>query len=312
MNKHIFLWSSVVFALLGIALFNFEESRTLMVAFFVRVLFFVKKNIITMVSAFFLVKGKFILTIFLKKIALLSTTGLGKRYLIEKVINKNLKIHFIDHISDDIKRLISYIKEHFKDFPIVKRLITGIAFLGSLGFVGKFMGGMLAMKVFIAKFWSFILALVIKFGTAILYFFTEYLWDSWFAPLLEILLFSWLLELLEKIPFFKKYLLKIYDYFIGLFDWAEEVLERIFHIPAKKFFKYLAKKIKQIIYQFIGHDKVSAWKRLLEERTLNPNAYSKLHLKRQDEKRKKGKEYLSIRNRVLQNRKKFKKTKSYS
>ena len=304
MNKRTLVWIGVFIALLFIALFSIEESRTFFIALLWRIFFFVKKNILTLLAAFFLVKGKFILTLFVKKIALLSATGLGKRYLIEKVINKNLKIHFLDHIADDIKRLLAYVKDNFKDFPILKQIITGIAFLGSLGFVGKFMGGMLAMKVFIAKFWSFILAIVLKFSTAILYFFTDYLWGSWIAPLVEILIFSWLLEWLEKIPFFKKYLLKIYDFFISIFGWMEDILEKIFHLPLKRFFKFLAKRIKKRIYQFIGYERVSASKRLVEMRELNPNSHTKLMLKRKEIKNKKYvKAYVSPRQKVLAKRK---------
>ena len=303
MNKRIILGGTILFISFLIALFSFEESRTFFIAFLWRILFFLKKNILTLLAAFFLVKGKFILTIFLKKIAVLSATGLGKRYLIEKVINKNLKIHFLDHITDDIKRLIAYVKDHFKDFPIVKQVLTGIAFLGSLGFVGKFMGGMLATKVFIAKFWSFILAIVLKFSTAILYFFTDYLWGSWIAPLVEILIFSWLLEWLEKIPFLKKYIVKLYSYFISLFEWFELYLEKIFHLPVKRFFKFLAKRIKKRIYQFIGYERVCAWKRLHEVRELNPNSHIRLIQKRREREVNKKKEYISTRTKIVEKRK---------
>jgi hypothetical protein len=284
MNKRI-VWG--VFSLVIITiivLFAIEETRTFLIALILRIFFFLKKNILTLLAAFFLVKGKFILTLFLKKIALLSATGLSKRYLIEKVINKNLKIHFLDHIADDMKRLVQYVKKNFKDFPLVKQIMTGLAFIGSLGFVGKFMGGMLAMKVFIAKFWSFILAIILKFSTAIIYFFTDYLWGSWIAPIIEILIFSWLMEWMERVPFLKKYITKIYSFFLTLFERFEEVLEKIFHIPVKRFFKYLAKRIKKRIYQFIGYTKVSAWKRLQEVRELTPSRHKILVEKRKERK----------------------------
>jgi len=304
MNKRTLLWISTFFVLILILIFSIEESRTFLIALLWRIFFFVKKNILTLLAAFFLVKGKFILTIFLKKIAMLSATGLGKRYLIEKVINKNLKIHFLDHIADDVKRLLAYVKDNFKDFPMVKQVITGIAFLGSLGFVGKFMGGMLAMKVFIAKFWSFILAIVLKFSTGILYFFTDYLWGSWIAPLIEILIFSWLIDWLEKIPFLKKYIVKIYSFFISIFEWIEVYLEKVFHIPVKRFFKFLAKRIKKRIYQFIGYERVSSSKRLVEMRLLTPNKHTKLMDKRKERREKiSTKIYITARAKVLEKRK---------
>ncbi len=303
MHKRLVWWVIPLFIVIVVVLFSVEESRAFIVALALRIFFFVKHNILALLAAFFLVKGKFILTLFLKKIAFLSATGLSKRYLIEKVINKNLKIHFLDHIADDIKRLVVYVKEHFKDFPIVKQIITGLAFLGSLGFVGKFMGGMLAMKVFIAKFWSFILALVLKFSTAIIYFFTDYLWGSWIAPLIEILIFSWLLEWLEKVPFLKKYITKIYTFFLTLFEWFEELLEKVFHIPVKRFFTFLAKRIKKRIYQFIGYTRVSAWKRLHEIRVLNPNKHIGLLEKRKERKVSKKKKHFSLREQLVERRK---------
>lgn len=273
-----------------ILFFSVEEVETFVVALVLRIFFFLKKNIIALLTAFFLVKGKFILTLFLKKVAFLSATGLGKRYLIEKVLNEKLKIHFFDHIAADIKQLIDYIKKNFKDFPIVKQFIAGFAFLGSLSFVGKFMGGMLAMKVFIAKFWSFLLALLLKFSTGILYFFTDYLWGSWIAPLVEILLFSWLLEWMEKVPFLKKYLVKIYAGILHLWRAVESIIEKVFHIPLQKFFSYLAMKVKKGIYAFIGYKRVCAWKRLQELRALHLNAFNTLSGKRESYKESKKRE----------------------
>ncbi len=303
-NRSQWIWIvSLVFIGIIVTLFSIEESRTFIVAFLLRAILFVKKNIIMLLTAFFLVKGKFILTLFLKKIALLSATGLGKRYLIEKVINHNLKIHFLDHISDDIKRLVVYVKNNFKNFPIMKQIIAGFAFLGSLGFVGKFMGGMLAMKVFVAKVWSFLLAIFLKVGTAVFYFFTDYLWGSWIAPLVEVLIFSWLLEWMERVPFLKRGLNHIYQFFISLFSWMEYYLEKIFHIPIKHFFKYLAKRIKKSIYAFIGYERVSSWERLKEVRQLHPNSHEKL-VKKRKENQKNEKSYISPREKLKQKREK--------
>jgi len=301
MSKRI-VWGIVgIILVIGTVLFSIEETSTFLIALALRIFFFVKHNIIALLTAFFLVKGKFVLTLFLKKIAFLSATGLSKRYLIEKVINHNLKIHFLDHIADDIKRLLVYTKEHFKDFPVIKQVLAGVAFLGSLSVVGKLMGGMLAMKVFIAKFWSFILAFLLKFSTAVIYFFTDYLWGSWIAPLVEILIFSWLLKLMEKVPFLKRYMQKIYRFFIEVFEWFEVYMEKIFHLPIKRFLKLLARRIKKIIYAFIGYERVSARKRLEEIRKLSPNKHSLLVKKRQNSKQKK--EIFSARQRLLEKRK---------
>lgn len=304
MNKRIF-WStlSFLFALIIIVLF-FEESREFLIAVFLRILLFVKKNLLKMLAAFFLVKGKFIVTLFMKKIVLLSATGLGKRYMVEKVVMGNFKKHFLDHLTDDFKRLVNHAKENFKNFPLIKKIITVFAFVGSLGFVGKFMGGMLTVKVFVAKIWSFLLAIFLKMGTAVVYFFTDYLWGSWLAPIVEVVIFTWLLSWMEKVPFLSKGIQKVYTFFLAWFEWFEYYMEKIFHIPVKRFLKWLVKKIQTSIYQFIGYEKVSMWKRLQENRALTPNSHKLLLEKRKEKKRKDKPAYISPQDRVLAKRKK--------
>jgi len=303
MNKRIF-WStlSFLFTLILIVLF-FEESREFVFALLLRIVLFVKKNIFKMLAAFFLVKGKFIFTLFMKKIALLSATGLGKRYVVEKVVMGNVKKHFLDHLADDFKRLANHAKENFKNFPLIKKFITVFAFLGSLGFVGKFMGGMLALKVFVAKVWSFLLAIFLKTSTAVIYFFTDFLWDSWLAPIVEVVIFSWLLSWMEKVPFLSKGIQKLYTFFVAWFGWFEYYMEKIFHIPVKRFLKWLVKKIQTSIYRFIGYEKVSIWKRLHEDRTLNPNSHTLLMQKRKSKRLEKKKTHVSSYKRLKEKRK---------
>lgn len=305
-KKQIIIGAVVIFLVVTMIVFSVDESRAFVVALFLRLLFFVKKHLIALLATFFLVKGKFILTLFLKKIAVLSVTGLGKRYVVEKVVMGNVKKHFLSHLSDDIKRLVEHAKKNFKNFPLIKKLMTVFAFLGSLGFVGKFMGGMLAIKVFVAKVWSFLLALFLKVGTAVTYFFTDYLWGSWLAPILEVVIFSWFLSWLEKVPFLAKWLRKIYTFFIEIFSWLETYLEKIFHIPIKKFLSWLVRKIQTYIYRFIGYKRVGAWKGLQQSRTLNPNSHLRLKTKREEQReRRKVKVYISSYERLVKRRKKI-------
>jgi hypothetical protein len=304
MKKRLLLWI-VLLLLVGIMIiFSNEESRAFIVALFLRIVFFIKKNLFALLAAFFLVKGKFILTLFLKKLALLSATGLGKRYVVEKVVIGNVKTHFLDHLSKDIRRLVQHAKKNFKNFPLTKKIMTVFVFLGSLGFIGKFMGGMLAVKVFVAKVWSFLLAIFLKMGTAVVYFFTDYLWGSWLAPIVEVIIFTWLLSWMEKVPFLAKGLRKIYAFFIWLFGWMEYYVEKVFHIPVKGFLKWLVKKIQKSIYHFIGYERVSLWKRVKQNRTLNPNIHTKLIDKRKKRmQEKKERTYFSPREMLVQKRK---------
>lgn len=304
MKKRLLIFIVLLLTVSIIAMFSIEESRAFIVALFLRIVLFVKKNLFALMAAFFLVKGKFILTLFLKKLALLSATGLGKRYVVEKVLIGNVKTHFLDHLSNDISRLVQHAKKNFIDFPLTKKLITVFAFLGSLGFIGKFMGGMLAVKVFVAKVWSFLLAISLKVGTAIAYFFTDYLWGSWLAPIVEVIIFTWLLSWMEKVPFLAKGLRKVYTFFVFMFGWLDNYVGKVFHIPIKGFLKWLVKKIQKSIDHFIGIERVSLWKRVKQNRVINPNIHTRLidkRKKRMQEKKKRT--YISPREMLLQKRK---------
>lgn len=308
MKKEIIL-GGVLFLMVGLVLiYGFEDIYAFLVAFMVRLIFFFQKHIISLFVTFFLVNGKFILTLFLKKIALLSVTGLGKRYIIEKVVMENFKIHFLEHLKEDIKRFFIHAKNNFTKFTIVKKVITIFAFIGSLGFVGKFMGGMIAIKVFVAKVWSFLLAIFLKVGSAVVYFFTDYIWSSWLAPIVEVVVFSWLLAWMEKVPFLAKILRKIYDFFFYLFGWLDEYAKRVFHRPIKRLLSYLVHRIQKGIYNFIGYGDGSEWSRLKQKRALKRNIYTKLLDRRARRKNSKNiKTYISSREKLLQKRKEFKK-----
>lgn len=303
-KKHVLLWMVPLFLLSVIVLFSIEESRTFIIALFLRVIFFVKQNIIALLTAFFLVKGKFILKLFLKKLVFLSATGLGKRYLVEKVIMNNFKIHFLDHITYDIQRVIRHAKKNFHNFPLGKKIVAVFAFLASLGFVAKSMGGIIAVKVFLAKVWSFLLAVFIQASTAITYFFTDYLWGSWLAPIIEVVLFSWILLWMEKVPFLAKGLRKIYRFFILLFGWIEHSIEKVFHIPLKGFLKWLVKRIRENIDQLIGKGYISGWSRVKQYRKEQSNCYNKLLLQRKSRFVKhKEKKSLTPRESIIEKRK---------
>ena len=300
-NRPLWQWFLPFIALsLIMGIFFIEPIREIVFIFIHDSYIFIKKNIITILTAFFLINGKFVLNLFLRKIILLSATGLGKRYMIERVINHQIKVHFLDHLKDDFKRLMEHIKHNFENFPLVKKLMTGFAFLSSLGFVGKFMGGVLALKVFVAKIWSFLLALFLKFFTSVFYFFTKILWGSWLAPILEVIVFSWFLEWLEKIPLLKSFFTKIYKLFSYFFGWIEYLITKLMKAPLRRFLKWLVKKMKRAIYAFIGYEKVSMFRRLQEARNLNPNSHIQLLQFRKNRKMKK--DYCSAREKLQRKR----------
>ena len=276
----------VIFFGIATGLYICDFTRVGITRFIADAYFFVKEHIIAILTAFFLVKGKFVIQIFLRKIILLSATGLGKRYMIEKVLNHQIKVHFLDHMQDDFKRLTEHIKHNFQEFPLIKKIMTGFAFLGSLGFMGKFMGGMLAVKVFIAKIWSFLLLLFLKTFSWLFYFLTKVVWGSWIAPILEVFLFSWLLEWMEKLPFLKHTIQTINNLFRYLFGWVEKLIARLMRAPLRRFLKWLVRTMKIAIYKFIGYERVSLYKRLQESRHLHLNAYELIQYKRKSRERK--------------------------
>ncbi len=304
LKRPVWFWIALlVFVVTVVILFGIEESRPFIIALFLRMLFFLKKNIVTVFAAFFLVKGKFVFNLFLKKVTLLFVTGLGKRYVVEKVLIHHFKLHFLDHIKGDIQKLVRHAKENFYNFSLGKKVIAIITFIGSLGFIAKFTGWFLAIKVFVAKIWSFLLSVFLKTGSAVAYFFTDYLWNSHIAPIIEVVLFSWILSWMERVPYLKRGLYQIYALFSSMFGWVEYSLKRLFHLPYKRFLQWLAKKLQSAIHHFIGEKHLSLFEQLKEAREVRPNAHVRL-LEKRKAKRVKKKSYISAWDRVKERRKK--------
>ena len=272
--------SLFVLALIFALIIGVDEIRSFILGFLLRMFLFIKSNIIIMLTSLFLVKGKFVWLVFLKKITLLSVTGLGKRYLTEKVFIHHIKVHLIEPLRDDIKHLVEYTKKHFGSFPMVKKLIALVAFLGSISYIAKSMGIFLAIKVILGKIWSFLLAFFIKIGGGILYFFTDYLWNSWVTPIIEILIFSWFFSLMEKVPALNRILKRVYALFYKFFVQFELILEKIFHIPLRAFMRLLVYRIRRLIRKFVKIKHKSPYQKLKESHKLFPPLYIELKKRR--------------------------------
>jgi len=302
-KRPVWFWLFTAVVIIVGLTFEIKPMHDKVFGWFTEFYFFVKENLLAILAAFFLVKGKFIFKIFLKKILFLSISGLGKRYLIERVFTYHFKIHFLNHIAIDLKRLFDHIKQNFMRFPLIKKSMAGLLFLGSLGYVSKFMGVMLALKVIIAKIWSFLLSIVLKSGSALLYFFTDYIWGSWLAPMIEVVIFSWLFGLLEKVPFLTKSIRWIYRTTLTVFTCFEEAVGNFFHYPIRRSLKWLLKKTRLLIYRFIGYKRVPAYLQLRQLRAFEPNMQKQLQQKREERQKKKGKYipiYQKIRERKLE------------
>ena len=305
-NRPLWLWlAPVITALFLTGLLLIEPVREYIFTIILDSYFFIKKNIIAILTAFFLIKGKFVIQVFLRKILLLSATGLGKRYMVERVLTHNFKVHFTDHLKDDFKRLAEHIKLNFMEFPLIKKVMTLFAFVGSLGFMGKFMGSMLAVKVFIAKTWSFLLAVFLKVFSTLFYFLSKVVWGSWLAPVFEVVVFSWFLNWMEKVPFLKRILTAVNGLFRYLFGGVEKLIARLMRAPLRRFLKWLVRKMKIAIYTFIGYERVSLYQRLQEDRKLNPNAHITL-MQARKERMLPRREHLSAREQLKEKRKRRK------
>lgn len=301
-----------VFVILVIPLL-FEDSRVFIIATFWRIFFFAKKHIVTLFISFFLINGKFIWFLFLKKVAILSSIGLGKRYVTEKIFIHNFKKHFLTHISDEIIIVKEYIQKNFSKTPIIKQIIAGVTFITSLGILTKFMGIFLALRVILARMWSMLLAIFLKVGTATVYFFSDYLYNTWIIPIVEILIFSWFLELLEKIPVINRWLKRVYKLFISTFQEIERVLNIVFHIPMRKIFTFLVDRVKYKVRKLVGAKILSSYDKLKDKQDSIPNLHKKIILKREDLKvrRRDNKRYISSFEKLKANRLRLKKSKIY-
>ncbi len=232
---------------------------------------FLKRYFLALLAAFFLVKGKFIWALFVRKVVMMSATELSKRYVMEQIVAHNLKRHFFDHIKEDLSRLARHLAHRFKRFPLAKRLMTVAAFIGSLGIVGKIAGAALFIKVVLARIWSFLLRVTLRIGNLVTLFFVEVLWQGILLPLLELLLLSRLWRLLAHLPGMElllRLLRRLYDLFGRYFG---ALLRRYVQLPLKRLLRRAALRIREMIYAYIGFRKENAWQRLQKLRTLRPS-----------------------------------------
>jgi len=276
-KRPFWFWFFTIIVLLFIGAVSYIESVSIALW---KMYEYIKDSTVALFVGFFFVKGKFIFRVVAKKIILLSFTGLGKRYLIEKVLTYHFKIHFFNHIKRDLVKLYEHIKDNFLHYSFGKKIVAFIGMIGSLSIVARFMGKLLAFKVLLAKIWSFLLALSIKVGSSILYFFTDYLWGSWLAPLLDLLIFSWVLKLFEKIPWLRDSVIRFYEFLKLIISFIDKVFAFLFKEHINSAFRWLLRKTKRWIYRFIGYKMPNAYNQLKEVRQYNPSKYQQLKNKR--------------------------------
>lgn len=296
-KKHL-IATIIVFTILGLTIvLSYEENRAFIFGLFLRLFILAKKHIILTTLSF--------LSLTFTKIFSLLLKGIIKRYIIEKIIMGNIKSHFFNYIKEDIKELLLYFKNNFKSLPIVKQIIAIFAFIGSLGFMTTFMGEMIAIKVFLAKVWSFLLALFLKIFNGVIYFITDFLWNGWISPIVEIVVFNWILGFLEKVPYLKEVLEDIYNFFRDIYNFIDYYFVIFIKMPIKRALIFAVEKIKNSIRKLMGKKRVSFYTKLIKEKELNLNKYREIKIKKRVYLRKRENFYLNLKNkkRVYKNRK---------
>lgn len=187
------------------------------------------QGILTLLTGFVLVNGKFVLKVFAKKMFYLALIGLSKRFFVEKIFMANFINLFIKKLP--IKKYLLHTKESFFNFSIIKRVTAIVSIvLSAVGGAVAF-GDIMLLKVVLAKFWSFMLVLFGKFMLLVGYLLLD---SGWIRVVLEVVVFGFLMNLLEKVPFVHRLVLRIYKVFESSIKWVANVLEGTFNLPAQR------------------------------------------------------------------------------
>lgn len=287
-NKKHFIFSSVtlVFAIILIYLF-FPKIAEFFIVLAIRIILFLKVHLLPLILGFFLINGKFVLKLFLKKMLLMLPIGLLKRFFIEEVVGKNVKNHYLKELP--LKEFFVHVKSNFLQYTLVKKLIALMTILTTTILSAKYFGWLIFLKTMFAKLWSWLLVLTLTSFKAIGYFFGTYIWNSWLTPLIEILILSWLLSFLEKYQWIKRRLSKVYKWFYKGYIKVDRFLCKTFHIPVRKRLSKYAKTTKTWMYDFMGVTipKQSIYKRIISEKL--PSIYMQM------KKNKKGSFYIKLK-----------------
>lgn len=217
----------------------------------------------------------FFSTLTIKKFALLSVIGLGKRFIIDHIIIKFLYQHFIKDIKEPIKDLFKFIYNNFKSLSIKRKFIGLLslvlpASLVSYTLYSMNLLGFILEKVFSANMWKIILAFVLKGANTVFYFFSNYIWNSWIAPILEIFIFSFILGFLEKhISFIGKPLRYVYRKFEYVGNKFIYILDKFILHPSRKKMKKGAIRINKKIYNFIKINNKSSLTEIQKNKSYN-------------------------------------------
>lgn len=161
-------------------------------------------------------KGKIFL--FIKKMTLFKGASLAiKRFIIDNVLSKWLDKHIISHLKEPIAHFFQY----YKDMDWKTKAKKSILFVvpASVVSVGLYLGGFIQsialyaqLKTLVIGFFKVLWVLLSKVISSMVYFFTNFIAGTWLAPIIEIFALSWLLSMIEKIPYIGPPISKFFNF----------------------------------------------------------------------------------------------------
>ena len=221
------------FAILAIAYFFLGEKHPYVV-FVLSLAIVAKLKAITVIGLvgsklyLFLAASKGKIWMFLSKMTLFKGASLAiKRFLIDNVLSKWLNKHIISHIKEPISHFVHYYKSLDWKTKVKKSILVIVP--ASIVSIGLYLGGFLQslalyaqLKALVIGFFKVLWVFLSKAIASMMYFFTNFIAGTWLAPIVEIFALSWLLSIIERIPFigppvskFFNFLGKGFNYIFG-------------------------------------------------------------------------------------------------
>ena len=241
MKKIIVVTSILVVLVMATSMFVYASPNIyeFLAALLLKALILVKLKLPMLLVGLFLSLKKFILGLTFVKVVLLGI----KRFLIDHVITKNLQEHFFVHLKKPLKHWWNNFDVRKKLFFFVPASVISLIalYIAGLGKLLSFLG----IKTLVISFFKGLWVVAAK----VFYFFTSYIWTSWFAPILEVLVFSWLLTLAEKVPVLKTMTQKLYAFISTLFSRTGTLLYQFVNQPVQRKLNQLGRHIAIYVHR---------------------------------------------------------------
>lgn len=201
----------------------------------------------------------------LKKAALLTSIGLGKRFVVDVVVMGQIKRHYLEKIQEPVAELITHLKASWKRWSPLKKVLS-ILPASVAGYLVHALGfsGTLLKNTLTAKFWSHLLLLIMKLWAAIGLFVTEVFIHSWLTPFIEVFFISIILKQLKRIPFVYELMERFWNGFAGLIRRLADLMRKAVKGNIEKSMGLGAKKTTEMIHR-ITRDKEGRLKMEKEE-----------------------------------------------